>query len=110
MGSDFVLSGIVDNTPGVHKIESDRGSSRIIMYIHLADGEFTPLNELIIFEEGTIELTQCIDVGLMPDSISEPPMLLMDMLAANATFQGETSVIMLGDVFAVDTINSGKVQ
>ena len=55
-----------------------------------------------------MELTQCIDIGLTLDSVSESPMLLMDMLAATATFQGGNLAIMLGEVFAVDTANSGN--
>ena len=63
---------------------------------------------MIVFEEGTADLTQCIDVGLMLDTISELPMLLTNMVTANATFHGERSVLMLGEVFAVDNNNSGK--
>ena len=73
-----------------------------------AGGEFAPLNATLTFPDGTTELTRCIDVELLLDNAIEPQLLLSDIFAATATFQGVSTAVTLGQVLAIDTPNSGK--
>lgn len=72
-----------------------------------AGAEFAALNETLTFPDGTMELTQCIEVELLLDNVSEPQMLLSDIFTATATFQGKSSDVTLGQVIAFDAENSG---
>ena len=73
----------------------------------IAGTEFSPLNETLTFPADTTELTRCIDVELFLDGAAEPLMLLNDIFAATAMFQGNSVAVMLGQVLATDTASSG---
>jgi hypothetical protein len=62
----------------------------------------------LVFPDGTMELTQCIDVELLLDNVSEPDMLLSDIFAVTVIFQGESAAMTLGQVFTFDSANSGN--
>jgi hypothetical protein len=54
-------------------------------------------------------LTQCVEVGLLLDASSEPPMLLSEIFAAEISFFGQTSGAMLGQLFAEDIIGEHSI-
>ena len=55
-----------------------------------------------------MELTQCIGVELPLDNSSEPDALLSNIFSVTTVFQGESSTVTLGLVFAIDAASSSK--
>lgn len=62
------------------------------------DGEFAPLNEILMFVDGSMELTQCIDVVLSLDDTFEPQLLLNNIFVMTMMFHGESSTLTLGQL------------
>ena len=64
---------------------------------------------MLSFIAGSTLLTQCVSAVLILDNNIEPPSLLNDIFAVNATFLGETSLVTLGQLLAIDALVGKKV-
>ena len=65
-------------------------------------------NDILTFNAGTSELTQCTLALLSSDNIIEGSSLLRNIITANEIFLGETVPVILGEILAVDTSGECK--
>ena len=72
------------------------------MFCYIGELNISDDDSMLTFAAGTTVLTQCISVELLLDANSELPSLMIDILAANASFLGESLLLTLGQVFTVD--------
>ena len=70
--------------------------------------EFGPFTDTLTFTDGTTQLEQCIDVTLAAVDNTFRQQNVVNVFMATTTFQGATSMLILGQLFLTDL--TGKLK